>query len=146
MSIRIFVLFLLLSFATTNGQELTLTRNDFSLANKPSKTDDENHRRESKFHSQIYIPTKTVDSEACNNLNSSRNVWIISDEILGEYDLQTIIDCSSEGDILSLESTRTIKPHQKISVNHSLTIRGPIKSEAGANLTCPTRESLFLFE
>lgn len=70
----------------------------------------------------------------------------MTDDMLKEHDLQDVIDCAKDGNTISLETSKIIRPRDRIEIKKNLTIRGSVQGEENATLTCPGNKSLFLFE
>lgn len=86
-------------------------------------------------------------------LNQSSRVWSITDDALDVHDLQEIINCTTAGDTVNLETINRIQPQSRIVIPWQLTIgRTTNDTEDGstnilkASMTCPPREGLFLVQ
>lgn len=81
--------------------------------------------------------------------DADSRTWTILDDTLEDYDLQAIVNCTVEGDTISLQTTRTVQPQSRIVIPWELTIGGSDATSdttdaRQASLTCPSNEGLFL--
>ena len=90
------------------------------------------------------------DGEVHSLLDEDTRTWHIIDAVLEEYDLQDIVDCTSDGDIVVLQTTQRIQPHSRIEISKEVTIDGDGSrgnSTSKASMTCPSEtEGLFLIK
>ena len=81
-------------------------------------------------------------------LDVATQTWNVTDETLERYGIQAIVDCTEEGDTVSLKITTTpVKPPERIVVPWRLTITGSADEsmdEEAVTMTCPDRDGLFL--
>ena len=85
-------------------------------------------------------------------LDESTRTWSIDDAALERRGgIQAIINCTTEGDTILLETAERIQPDSRIVIPWRLTIESPVSEgeEGDANdqkvhLTCPSNEGLFL--
>jgi len=56
--------------------------------------------------------------------DESSHQWLIDDAVLGELDddVQRIIECSNEHDLILFETHRTIKPNRTLLISTNLTL------------------------
>lgn len=82
--------------------------------------------------------------------SDGRRQWNISDDILenNEYDLQKIIICTNPDALILLNTTRTIRPKNRVQIPWNIDIIGFSDSLDAhrATLTCPEGEGLFLIK
>ena len=67
-------------------------------------------------------------------------VWNVTDAVVEEYGLQGIVNCTKQGDILSLQTSKTIQPDNRIVIPQSLSIF----CNGKVSMTCPGDDGLFL--
>ena len=62
-------------------------------------------------------------SEIGRYLNADKRTWLIDDSVLSELgnDLQEIVNCSEEGDLILLDVTDNIQPTGRIVIPRALT-------------------------
>ena len=83
-------------------------------------------------------------------LDRETRTWRLTESALREYDIQEIIDCTSEGDVVSLETSDVIRPRSRIVIPWQLTIGRQIDGgdrdthDVKTRLTCPSDEGIFL--
>ena len=82
--------------------------------------------------------------------------WLISDKVLKEVDndLQTIINCTQEGDVVSFDVTGVIQPASLVTIPWRLTLSSHVEDDFGnddflhsktrSTFTCP-RENTGIF-
>jgi len=76
--------------------------------------------------------------------------WRLTDQTLDDFDIQAIVNCTSEGDVISFETARRIQPSSRIVIPWQLTLDGNSNATAGApqdqkaTITCPSNDGLFL--
>lgn len=68
--------------------------------------------------------------------------WIVTDEVLLDLDndIQAIVNCTSENDIVVFQSIGVIRPSSTIIVPWNLTL----KADSSATFTCPLRGPLLI--
>lgn len=90
------------------------------------------------------------DGEVRSLLNEVTRTWRVADAVLKEHDLQDIIDCTIEGDTISLQTTQRIQPRKRLEISQNLTIDGAWSQRNNvprASMTCPSKsEGLFLIK
>ena len=86
------------------------------------------------------------ETEKSALLDEATRTWIVTDEALEEYGIQAIVDCTDEGDTISLQTTTPVKPPERIVIPWKLTITGSTDDIDGdaVTMTCPDRDGLFL--
>ena len=73
--------------------------------------------------------------------------WTVDDGVLEMHDIQAIINCTKEGDTISLRTTTPVKPPERIVIPWKLTITGFVDDSMSgetATMTCPDGDGLFL--
>ena len=86
-------------------------------------------------------------------LDRDSRTWIVTDATLQDHDIQDIVNCSQEGDAISLQMTERIRPQSRIVIPWQLTI-GQLADEQGTrdtsdlktSITCPPNDGLFLIQ
>ena len=87
------------------------------------------------------------ETEKSALLDEATRTWIVTDEALEEYGIQAIVDCTDEGDTISLQTTTPVKPPERIVIPWKLTITGSADESMdgeAVTMTCPDGEGLFL--
>ena len=84
-------------------------------------------------------------------MNEETRTWNVRDNVLKEYSLESIVDCTREDDVISLQTKKVIKTEATIVIRWALTITGPTEQaereqngNQKASLTCPESQGLFL--
>lgn len=74
--------------------------------------------------------------------NESSQIWTVTNALLRQLDddLQRVIECTTENDVILLRTNGTIQPSTTMNITLPLTLRG----ESGATLTCPQEGSLLI--
>ena len=91
---------------------------------------------------------RLTEEHADATFSREGGTWTVGDEFFEYYDLQDVVDCASEGDVIHLNVSKTIRPRRRIEIAKRLEIRGVRrKSPADANaakpaLTCPLGDTL----
>ena len=57
-------------------------------------------------------------------LDDATRTWNLTDETLELYGIQAIVNCTEEGDTVSLKTTTTVKPPERIVIPWKLAITG----------------------
>ena len=78
--------------------------------------------------------------------------WRLTDAVLDDVDIQAIVNCTSEGDVISFETTRRIQPNERIVIPWQLTLGGHLNATGDGDvpddersvITCPSNSGLFL--
>ena len=65
--------------------------------------------------------------------SADKKTWLVDDEVLKEIDndLQIIINCTQEGDVVSFNATDVIKPSSLVTIPWQLTISSYTKDNSG---------------
>jgi len=81
-------------------------------------------------------------SERRRYFDDSAQQWLVTNEILSSLnnDLQALVNCTSENDVVVLRSTRVIRAATTITLPWNLTLR----ADSSATFTCPRREPLLI--
>jgi len=74
--------------------------------------------------------------------DESTEQWLVTNEVLRElnYDVQAIVNCTSENDVVAFRSTRVIRAATTITVPWNLTLR----ADPSVTFTCPQRGPLII--
>ena len=89
-----------------------------------------------------------TEERAAATFSREGGTWTIGDEFFEDYDLQDVVDCASEGDVIRLNVSKAIRPRRRVEIVKRLEIRGVYgEIPAGANapkpaLTCPLGDAL----
>ena len=73
-------------------------------------------------------------------------MWVVTNAVLREHDIQAIVNCSNEGDSIDLQTSRRIQPSSRIVIPWQLTIERTDTENEAATLTCPPNNGLFLIQ
>ena len=74
--------------------------------------------------------------------------WTVDDQFLKEisHDLQKIVNCSREGDVVLLDVTTTVRPPRRITLPHDLTLRSSRTKTGREGSTSAKRQRKTRFE
>ena len=81
------------------------------------------------------------------HLDDATRTWNVTDETLTDPGIQAIVNCTDEGDTISLQTTTPVKPSERIVIPWKLTITGTADNsmnEEAVIMTCPDGDGLFL--
>lgn len=82
----------------------------------------------------------------CDGLVKVDGVWTVTDATFQTHDLQDVVDCAKNRDVILLKTTKMIQPHDRIKVGKKITFRGSVEGDRKVNLTCPEGQGLLLFK
>lgn len=76
--------------------------------------------------------------------DESSQQWLINDVVLEELDsdVQVIVECANEGDVLLLRTHQQIKPARTLKVSKSLILGSKSEDAIGGVLSVPERVRL----
>ena len=96
----------------------------------------------------VDVSCRLSDDQVGSMLDKGTRTWHVTDTVLKKHDLQNIINCTSKGDTVALQTMQRIQPHNRIDILWDLTIDGAwSKSNEKAHMTCPSdSEGLFLIK
>jgi len=81
-------------------------------------------------------------SELQRYFDDSSWQWLVTDEVLQELneDIQAVVNCTAENDVVVFQSARVIRPVTTIAVPWNLTLR----ANSSVTFTCPRRGPLLV--
>ena len=77
-------------------------------------------------------------------LDEATRIWNATHETVEGHGIQAIVNCTEEGDTISLKTVITVKPPERIVIPWKLTITGSADSMGETAMTCPDGDGLFL--
>lgn len=91
-------------------------------------------------------------------LDPDRRVWLLDGDALSGIDLQDVVDCAQEGDVLLFDVDYAVKQAERVVVPRNLTLSGVVdgtdleegvfpESQSKVRMTCPEGDvGVFLVE
>ena len=142
-----------------NGERILLQSEGLDAAREPGR------RFLSRFSSQTIHRARVLERECSlrrvdirRYLDESSRTWTIDDDVLDaiDSDVQSLVDCTNEGDALLFDSTKIIRPSARVVLPWPLTLSAFVehaeleegvfpKAVKKATFTCPRdNEGVFL--